>query len=144
LDEIEEDIDTSEELMNTKENTDMDNNHKNETINSYLSIPPSILRSRSQHRDKTKQVTFHPTTFQAKHPKVIARLSKCTNTLQEKLITNVYQMVYDSSAMDHMCPFPELFEDITYYNQQSANCPHVMMGDENTLLPIKGYGYIRI
>jgi dUTP pyrophosphatase len=53
-------------------------------------------------------------------------------------------MVYDSGATDHMCPFPELFESITYYNQKSINCPKVMMGDENTLIPIKGYGYIKV
>jgi hypothetical protein len=43
-----------------------------------------------------------------------------------------------------MCPFLDLFETITYYDQSLPNSPKVMMGNESTVLPIHGYGFIKV
>jgi len=40
-----------------------------------------------------------------------------------------------------MLPWAHLFETITYFDKNDPNCPHVKLGNEETLHPVKGYGW---
>ena len=58
----------------------------------------------------------------------------------------LYKMVLDSGATDTMSAVKELFESITYFytdGNPPANTPHVILGDDKTVYPIKGYGCIK-
>ena len=118
----------------TEEETEVDNNDNNETVESYSvssqvvsscqpsSSPPIIAKSR-----------YSPTNHQ---------LSPINSN---KLPPNFWTAVIDSGATDTLSPILELFDTITYFYESDkppSNTPHVMLGDDKTLHPIKGYGTI--
>ena len=92
-----------------------------------------------------RSVTFANQSKTSDAHRVIA--STTTNTKHHnitRVLKTIFRIVYDSAATHHMCPFFELFENITYYNMHSPDAPMVAMGDEKTLVPVVGHGYINV
>jgi hypothetical protein len=68
LEEIENEMEQSNDSVNDDDNTNNNNNNNdtNENINSYFSHPCSILHPNQNHNSPPKQVSFHPSTFHTK------------------------------------------------------------------------------
>ena len=68
-----------------------------------------------------------------------------TRQPQHQLPSNLFKLVLDSGATDTLSAAKELFNSLTYvYDDDTPppNTPHVVLGDDSTVYPIKGYGTI--
>jgi hypothetical protein len=65
-----------------------------------------------------------------------------TVTSSDNSLTAGHRVVADSGATHFMSGIPLLFESITEYNQRDSDIPKVMLGDESTFHPVKGYGCV--
>ena len=65
---------------------------------------------------------------------------------QRQLPSSLYKVVLDSGATDTLSAVPELFDSIQYFYKGDIpppKTPHVVLGDDTTVYPIKGYGTIK-
>ena len=114
---------------------EVDNNINND-LNVYPTISPPICR---------KLVSFAPDTRFPQSGHILSTTQYSPHDLPfPASLDSLYRFVLDSGATDHMSPFPDMFESITYYDQLSSDSPVVIMGDERTKVPILGHGFINI
>jgi hypothetical protein len=132
-------------------NTPINNYSMSSSTNPNLLLQLNNLRNQLRHRFSTirhqssnnilKLPTINETnttlTIQPQ-PKLLCQSLTPSSKVPPKKI----KAVIDSGASDTMTAHKDLFESITYYPEDSNNLPHVMLGDEQTYHPVRGYGWI--
>jgi dUTP pyrophosphatase len=147
LDEYEDQIPLTEDQNYTDQadTENSDNTNLNE-INAY-SESHSILKSSPNYlpsNKTTRTVTFDPATKLPVDTQFIATTSvdPTRQQITPPARKNIKRGVIDCAASHDMFPFSEFFESITPFNTNDVNCPKAMMGDEQTLVPISGHGFV--
>jgi hypothetical protein len=121
-------------------------NTNNEQVNEYPILPPSILRSPCHPRSTLRVHFAQGTVFHTSSPIVCRYVPHADSTLPplHALTTNhssFIRAVCDSGASHTMSSSLSLFDSITYFEDPHRR-PTAMMGDDSTVLPIHGYGYL--
>jgi dUTP pyrophosphatase len=138
------DVDTSSDpnnaysILGTDEDTDVEDN-LNKEINNYVKPSSTVQLSKTNIKKAQKSVKFHQNTKTDANHHTLASASHIS-TCSTPSRPNSIRMVIDSGATDHMSPFAQMFEQITYFDPKHQ--PVVLMGDDSTTLPIAGHGYI--
>jgi deoxyuridine 5'-triphosphate nucleotidohydrolase len=114
-------------------------NHSNHHINNYLIRHASILRN-SSSPPSNKSVSFHLETT-PQDSLSIQNSQITTNCTTTPTATSSIKAVCDSGASHNMSNNKDLFESITLFSDD-CHQPSALMGDDQTALPIKGYGML--
>jgi deoxyuridine 5'-triphosphate nucleotidohydrolase len=150
--------DLLDELSEIEEEEEINiaNNNNNTSIDPYLpfvtNVPPHILVAKDKYitnlRSKLLQQRrrrFHSfTRSPASNPTALCRSvnNKPSTPLNTLPTQQGHRVVADSGATHFMSGISSLFESISFYNPTDSNIPKVMLGDESTFHPVKGYGFV--
>jgi hypothetical protein len=148
--------------IDTEETTHTENsdNHSNHNVNVYSScqISPSNncitsklsnLKSKLQnyYHKKLHSVVKRPSTIitnpHQKQPSSTQSSTPAIHTTSSPVHSKLKHLaVIDSGATDTMTSNKSLFESITYYSSSQSSSSKVMLGNEQTFHPVRGYGWI--